>query len=153
MAPGFHHAVRRFQQCSPGGRGSGADRAGLQRHLEDAARHQQPGAHCHLDRCHPGGARGAAVCAQFQRRADRPAHRARHPPRAVCQPAGQEHDLPQPAAGGRHHGARHQRCPRGQLPLQPGRQPGDRLGAFHGDAARSWRRATTRPWSWLRCCS
>jgi hypothetical protein len=60
------------------------------------------------DRCFRSWCAGAAVSRNFgaellAQRMER--ERAR---RAVRQPAGQEHDLPQPAAGGRHHGARDQ---------------------------------------------
>ena len=51
---------------------------------------------------------GSAICPQRRVRADCPTHRAQRPRGAVYKPAGQEHDLSQPAAAGGYHGAGHQ---------------------------------------------
>ena len=56
-----------------------------------------------------------------------PSARTRQPRRAVPQAARQEPDLSQPPACGRHHGARHQRCPPAQHDDQPGRRPDRRF--------------------------
>ena len=77
-------------------------------------------------------ARHSPVWPQLRRRVDGPASGTRHPRRDLRLVVGQEHDLPQPAARRRHHGARHQRRARDQPDVQPGRQPGGRRHALHG---------------------
>ena len=56
------------------------------------------------------GAGGDGPGSALRRRVPGQALPARRARRAVRQPARQEPDLPQPPAGRRHHGARHQRC-------------------------------------------
>ena len=66
-----------------------------------------------------------------------PGHRARQPRRAVPQPAGQEPDLPRPAAHRRHHGARHQRRAHAQPDVQPRAESDPRLAAWRSSCRSS----------------
>ena len=91
----------------------------------------------------PDHPRAAPARPQLLQRDHRPAPGAGRARRNLRQPDGQEHVLPRLAPHGRPDGARHQRRARDQLDVQPGAEPGDRLGQLSDRPHR--RRAAHRP--------